>query len=361
MIRYIKYEDKTLITFEVSEGVKDNAIPVKNKEISISAPNIEGQNPVKTIVSGNDITYQAENGMTKIQKTMSQTVNGKYKWNSQDKYIITYIYNSQTNLDAITTEANANVIDINNNSIQGKSQVNEYGTTEQLGSLVDVVTDTTRELNKGYMYTNTKKADNYLETQFTTNYRINVGFSEVIDEIKAYESDVYFANENGEIVKDATSNVKVSKIKVRGNQITDILGDDGRITVKDENGKVLTQLNQNEVEKDIEAKRITIETTKPIKEGTIEVALLKSVVTSNENSKEEVAGLEQLTTIIQNEGYNEKTLISNSQTSSTVKLTEPTSKATMDMNTNRLSTVVENKNVSFNIVLNKNDISDALY
>ena len=44
-----------------------------------------------------------------------------------------------------------------------------------------------------------------------------------------------------------------------------------------------------------------------------------------------------------------------------IKMTEPTSKATLYVSTDTLSTVVENKDVIFNVVLDTNDISDALY
>ena len=39
-----------------------------------------------------------------------------------------------------------------------------------------------------------------------------------------------------------------------------------------------------------------------------------------------------------------------------IKLEDPTSKATMYVSTDTLSTVVENKDIVFNVVLNTNDI-----
>lgn len=361
LIRYIQYEDKTLVTFEITEGIKDNTIPVKSKEMSIVAPTINGQIPVKTIVSGNGIEYKSEKGETKVKKVNTPIDNNKYTWTSQEKYLITYIYNAQTSSKTIATNAIATVVDINNNKIEGKTQKNDYEVNGQLGSLVEVQADTTAEVNKGYMYTSTKRAGNKLNTLYTTNYRINVGFAEVIDGIKAYESEVYFANENGDVIKKANDGVQVSKVKVSKDHITSVLGENGVVTIKDENGNVVAKLNKNETEKDIKAKRVTIETTKPVTEGTIEVAFLKSIVGEAQSSKEEISIYRALTTTLINEGYNGETLVSNAQTNSSVKLAEPTTKASIDMNTTRLSTIVENKNVSLNIVLNKNDIADALY
>ena len=56
--RYLKYENKTLVSFLISSGVKDNTIPLIDKTIQVYVPKIQDKEPSKIIVSGKEYTYQ---------------------------------------------------------------------------------------------------------------------------------------------------------------------------------------------------------------------------------------------------------------------------------------------------------------
>ena len=56
--RYLKYENKTLISFLVSSGIKENSMPILEKTIQIFVPKINDKEPSKIIVSGQEYTYQ---------------------------------------------------------------------------------------------------------------------------------------------------------------------------------------------------------------------------------------------------------------------------------------------------------------
>jgi len=111
LVRYLKFDKNTLISFEINDGIKDNSVPVTNKEINITSPKINNSNPQNVIVTGKDINYTYNNGNITIKKEVKPDSNGNYSFDSQDDYMVTYIYNTQENVSNISTSAKANVTD----------------------------------------------------------------------------------------------------------------------------------------------------------------------------------------------------------------------------------------------------------
>lgn len=361
LVRYIKYENKTLVSFEVSEGIKDNSIPVKSKELSIIVPKINNKEPIKTIVTGDEISYKYENGVLTIAKQEKADEKGKYSWNSKRNYAVTYIYEAQTDSETISSQASAEATTIRNQKIAGTDSINSFEVKQEIGSLVGIKAEGTSNLNKGYMYTSTKRENNKIDTNYNVNYQINVGYAEVIDTIELAEMESNFVNEEDAIIKNANDNLKINKVSAKAEQLKQVLGEDGAIKIKDENGNEIAVLNKNNVEQEITASRITVETSKPQQEGVIDLKVEKSIKGDGNNSKEEIASFKKLNTSVESKGFSENQEISKSQTVKTINLEEPTSKASINVSTDRLSTVVNNEKVIFNVVLNKTDISDALY
>ena len=360
LIRYIKYENKTMVTFDIADGIKDNKLPLKNKELSIIVPKIDNKNPEKVIVNGNNIKDSYNNGVLTITKDMANE-DGKYSWNSQDSYSVTYIYNNQTSAKTINTSIVAKATDIYNELQEVNSENNEFEIEDEVGSLVEAKVDGTEELNKGYMHTNTKREEDKLDTDFTTNYQINVGYADVLTKIVGKETLVEFTDEDDSTVKDATDSIKVNKVKVDKEELEKILGKDGTITVKDEEDNSLGNLTTDITELKVQARKISFETSEPVEEGIINLNVEKAIDGNSDNSKAEIDSYKKLKTTIEINGYSEESEISNNEVSKTIKLNEATSKASLEISTDRLSTIVKNENVVFNVVLNKKEISDALY
>ena len=358
LIRYIKYENKTLVSFEVKEGIQENSIPVKNKNISIVVPKINNQVPSKAIVTGQGVNYNYENGIVNISKEIKANEEGKYSWNSQDIYYVTYVYETQTNSKEIQTSAVAKVNTIKNDELQAEV-TNTFSTENEVGSLIEVKVNGTSELNKGYMYTSSKSESDKIDTEYTQTYQINIGYADILDKVELNESSSRFADTEGNTIKDATESVQVNEVSINAEELTNVLGENGTIIIKNENGEEVATLNKDNLTQNISAKSIKVETTKPQKEGNINITV-KKVVKGN-NSKDEVASFKKLTTSVNAQGYIRNEEISKTTATQEINFVEPTSSASLEISTDRLSTVVENKNVVFNVVLNKNNIQDALY
>ena len=82
------------ISFKIEEGIENNKMPVTNKEITINVPSLAGNKPENVIVTGKNISYNYENDILTIKKENNPDSQGKILWNSQDEYVVTYIYNS---------------------------------------------------------------------------------------------------------------------------------------------------------------------------------------------------------------------------------------------------------------------------
>ena len=357
LVRYLKFDKNTLISFEINDGIKDNSVPVTNKEINITSPKINNSNPQNVIVTGKDINYTYNNGNITIKKEVKPDSNGDYSFDSQDDYMVTYIYNTQENVSNISTSAKANVTNIKGENITAETQNNDFQVTEEVGSIVELNVNAPEQIGKGYLYTNLNRNEK-LNTTFTGSYKINVGFAELTDKINLKENSAKFTKNDGKV---SDAKVKTSKITVDSNEVAKVLGDNGTIIVKDESGKELGTLNKGLSELKIDADNLSFEISKPKTEGNIVINFEKYIDGNNEYSNDDIKSFVKLNSEVELTSNKSNTQISNKKVGTEIKMTEPTSKATLYVSTDTLSTVVENKDVIFNVVLDTNDISDALY
>ena len=357
LVRYLKFDKNTLISFEVKDGIKDNSIPVTNKEINISSPKINASNPKDVMVTGKDINYTYNDGNVKIKKEIKSDSNGNYSFDSQDDYMVTYIYNTQESVSNISTSANANVTNIKGENITAETSNNDFQVTEEVGSIVELNVNAPEQIGKGYLYTNLNRNEK-LNTTFSESYKINVGFAELTDKINLKENSNKFTKKDGSV---SDAKVKTSKITVDSNEVANVLGDDGTIVVKDGSGKELGTLNKGLSELTIDSDNLNFEISKPKTEGNIVINFEKYIDGNNEYSNDDIKSFNSLNSEVELTSSKSNTQISDKKVGTEIKMTEPTSKATLYVSTDTLSTVVENKDIIFNVVLDTNDISDALY
>lgn len=357
LVRYLKFDKNTLISFEINDGIKDNSVPVTNKEINITSPKINNSNPQNVIVTGKDINYTYNNGNITIKKEVKPDSNGNYSFDSQDDYMVTYIYNTQENVSNISTSAKASVTNIKGENVAAETQNNDFQVTEEVGSIVELNVYAPEQIGKGYLYTNLNRNEK-LNTTFTESYKINVGFAELTDKINLKENSDKFTKNDGKV---SDAKVKTSKITVDSNEFIKVLGDDGTIVVKDGSGKELGTLNKGLSELKVDADNLSFEISKPQTEGNIVINFEKYIDGNNEYSNDDIKSFAKLNNEVELTSSKSNTQISNKKVGTEIKMTEPTSKATLYVSTDTLSTVVENKDVIFNVVLDTNDISDALY
>lgn len=344
--RYLKYENKTLISFLVSSGVKDNTMPITEKTVQILAPLVNNTEPSKVIVSGDDISYKYQNQVLLINK--NYVSENKISWNTTDEYIVTYIYDTQVDEMDIETLAVMSVKTASGNDYEKRTENFTYHVKDEVGNLLETSIGGDNELNKGYMYTNLDRQESKLETPYKSSYEINIGIVDYIDEIEIREFPA-----NYEAID--------KKITIDKDNLTEILGEEGTIKVLDQKNVELGVLNKDNLQLEANQFGLKFYTSKPIKEGTLNIQIDKAINPDLNYTKESLSNASSIENKIEVFGRLQGEQISYNSIVKNIGLVEPQSNATITISKDSLSTVVTNENVVITATLERNDITDALY
>ncbi len=337
--RYLKYDNKTLVSFLVTDGMQDNKLPQLSKITQVLVPKIGEYEPSKIIVTGEYSDYIYENQVLAIKSAE------EFTWNSGNEYLVTYIYDNQMDETTLSTIALSQIKTVNDKTIETKTDVMSYEVKDEIGNLLETNIIGTDELSKGYLYTNLNR-ENKLDTSFEQTYQINIGLVDFLDEIKVSE------NENNTVTR---------KITIDKEELIKILGEDGSIKVLDKDGIELGILNKDNLELNVDKNSLQYITSKPVKEGNINVNLTKVIDPNMEYTKESLAELNEIENSIDIIGNYQGNEISNNHLEKKFNLVEPSSNATISINQSDLSTVIKNEDIVITATLERNDISDALY
>ncbi len=355
LIRYIKMDQgKTMVSFKVKEGIEDNKLPVTNKNIKINVPTLGDVKPTNVIVTGEGIEYNYENDVITINKVNTPNQNGEIRWNSQDEYIVTYIYDTQVNEEVITSSITATST-VKNEEVVGKLENAKYELNEQTGSYIEAEISSAEEINKGYMYTNLKSDSNNLETEFDIKLNANIGYKDTTDIIKISEASEMFND------IDASSSIINKKIRINKENLINILGEEGTIKILSTDSKEIGVLSKDHLELEVNTENIELETSKIQNEGNLEIYITKAIKSDIQYSKQEISNFKEFTYIANVNGYKDNNEISKKQVKAVSKLIEPTSIASIDVNAENLSTIIKNEDVIITTTLETNDIQKALY
>ena len=347
--RYLKYDDKTMISFRIADGIEKNKIPYETKEIKVNIPKVSGKEPASVIVNGAK-DYSYEDGVITLTQE-NNPVDGYYSRNTVSVEDIILIYDTQDDISEIKISAEAIVKTISNEELEAK--VNEvYEVNGEIGSIVR--TEGYQDsISKGYLYTNLN-ANHKLETAYETNYSVNVALEGLVDSIVLDEVDHKFNEVQTQAITSKKITIDVENLK-------SILGEDGTIVVKSLNDEELGKLSKDTSELEVETDTLRFEISKPEKAGTLNIKVLNKIKDDVSFTKDDIASFKTLTTDVKVTGIKDNTEISKQELAITSNLEEPTSKAEILASQKVLSTVVENKDLVFNIVLKSNEIEDMLY
>ncbi len=384
--RYIPYNIKDekgiILQTVVKAGLENNNLPIEQTTLDVIVPQINNQKPEKVSVianstkatNGKEVTqfnndnwnYNAEAGTLNITvKNEAQDNIVSWQKNAIDEYVITYIYKLDTQ-EAVQTEqtVKATIKAYNNvETIQEAQVAGKVELKDKVGEIVDVKNTSTKELSKGYLYTNSEK-----ETIYNIETKIDIGYSEVVDELVINNETDQFVNAEG--IKDIANNSYYKETSIKKELFQKMLGEDGQIIIKDKDGNILTTFNKETTEDEngnytynYEGKtdKIIIQTTKPIQEGKIQIYHKKALQGSTNYQKAQLQSYRTLQTntnvkanFVQNE-------IANINTQSDITLIDPVTRIEASVSNENLSTVVKNENVQIRVILKTNNIDCDLY
>ena len=396
---YVTYNDgnseKALVSVKVDSVLKEteNRLPIKDSKLEIQVPQLNGVKPddVRVLANStgltngktiedikqdeNNINYDKDKGILTII-TENKEVEGKV-WNGKgiDEYIITYIYpiNAISETNSLDMKINSEINMYSGDKLQAQTQGNIL-LKEQFGQMVSLNLNTIEDkLNKGKMYANSQREEKEYETIYNMEIKANIEENDFIDGIRISDLGESFEDVNGTKYATTIGNQTYTyykKIKVSKTNFDEILGTDGKITVYDSNGNILGEINKNtkvENERYVfeglqeNVGHITLETTKPVKEGTISIEYEKAIRKDLPYSKEQLRNFVKFNVsanIVEKQGEN---YIQIENETSQIELEETNTKANIQIGKDTLSTIVNNENVEIKIELDNNRENTDLY
>ncbi len=361
LIRYIKYADgKTMIGFEITDGIKENKIPFLTKELSLASPKLGNNIATSVNVTGDNISYSYQNGIVTIKQENAKDSNNKIAWNSESKYIVTYLYDNQVDSQEITSAISGKATTVDSKTLTTAVE-NKYTINNIIGNIIDGSITGNDEISKGYMYSNLNKQSGKIETAYSIGYVANVALADLTDSIKILESTTNVTTTSNEII-NFTGNIINKKVSVSASDLIKILGNDGTIKIKLSDGTEIGTLSKDKTELEInKSEQLIIETSKTVSAGNLTIQVSKAIDANISYTKDLIKSLSKLECNAQVTGLKDTKVVSNENVSKLINLKEPTSNATINVSPRNLSTVVENKDVVITATLNTNSVEDALY
>ena len=209
------------------------------------------------------------------------------------------------------------------------------------------------EIAKGYMLEEKGK-----NTEFSNTLSLNIGYAELMDKIMFKDTAIYtdyYGN------KYPASPI-YTYTKVDKDNLVEILGEDGYINVLRENGEKVSTLNKENLSVRFEnaETKLLFETSKPLNEGILKIENGRAIKPL-EYAKVQAEMFDSMKiTLNASLVKDEKVLISGNKETS-IEMINPTTDASLSINTDKLSTVVKNENVELRVTLNTTLSSSALY
>ena len=365
----LPFGENTLVQQKINLKEVERKSPIEQTKLSVTAPKINNVLPSEVRVfanstktangdefgknfSTNNYKYDQNTGNVEIIVNNNANENQEITfYDASDEYILTYIYAQNTsellrNKLQLATYVKADIKLYSKADVISKENINNYEFTEQLGDNVTAEIYTADTINKGFLY------DNYNETGYNLNYKLNINNKDVSDSINITTTEPSFITDKNEFL---TNKIYFKSLAVKEDLFKKVLGDGGYINIYDSNNNLITTINkdtQKNTNGELEATypnaqtNIRIEISKPQIEGILELRNYKVIdakLDYNINQTKDFYGI------------NEKINITK-QYEGLLNLNETYTKIDLQMDNTELMPFVDNNvNLTLNLVTNSNE------
>ncbi len=346
-------EEKRILQFAYTMGLKQNNYPIEKIEAILQLPENHGKaleiEKVEYLNNMKELEAQYEGNQVKLVLNNKADEEGKINWKAQgnETIILTVLYDVDVKIENAVVKAQEKVTLYDGKEIGTEEEIT-IG-EEEIDSIVEAGAKNSEEvIYKGKLNAGIDK--NY---QSVTQIRIN--YAKVIPEIEIEEGNTQYAiGERREKAHVIFYQTKISKEKFET-----LFGNNGKITIYDQDGEeraIITNDSPVDAEGNIvvvyegkEVQKITLKTTAPVEEGTLEIDHEKTI-----KGKEEQAKIKEA------DGIKDTIIVNGKEIQTILKLENTTTKATLEVDKESLSTVVGN-NVEIKAILTSNDEKYDLY
>ena len=351
IVRFIKYEDnKALLSMKIFDEVINDKLPYLTKNYEVKVPSINNNLPKSAIIVSKNVSYSIEGDILKIERK-NDTSKGKVNTETSDATIITYLFE----MDDIPTDINVSsdvyesIELIDGQSVKNIIENSNYTANGETGKIVDMTLSAPAELSKGFMYSNLDKIDNKFDTDFYEILTIDIGFKDLIDKVVLSQDNT-------------DTSLLTKKVQIDPEDFLNVLGEDGYIKVIDIDGNQIATIDIRNLEMNIYTdKSIRFETSRPISEGSFPILITRAISSNLPFTREEIKQIPSLTDNLTVKSYMQDNEVSSGTINLKIGLTEPVSKASIEISHPNLSTIDVNKDVEITATLETDSIDDALF
>ena len=334
----INGEDKRVVQISMNMGLKENNYPIEEMTANVTLPE-EERPEVVTKTNFNTMTYfeynYSDNNIS-MEFTNKPNEENKVIWKKTgcENVILTLVYNKDVDLVDMEIPVEETVKLFNGKELKTTNTIKI--TDEEKDNLMQV-TNTAKEsvIYKG-------KINASLDRSFETETTLKANLSNSVDGVSIKEEQNHY---NTLEEKEVLANVVYNKTVLEKEDFDKILGENGEITILNENSETLgvvnseTQADENgNIVIDYTGKEpssIEIKTTTPIEEGDLVFKHTKSI---KAGEQEKVVNAVELAS---NVSIDYGTGVTNTS-ESRIKLENAKTEAGLEVNKDTLSTVIAN-------------------
>lgn len=359
----VNEEDKRVLQLLVNSKLNNNEYPIKNTLISLNAPNgTENTNvfarstdstKAQKVFDSNNYIYDDVNNKLNINLVNDDIESISWKKDSTDSFVVTYIVNKDQDIKDFIANIDAKLTLYDDRELTLNKSVN---INENINKIIsNDIEIKENSIYKGKLYTGE-------EREYITSSNINVNFKEPVEKITFKEDVSKFISGENEI----NANIIYKNTSINKQNFLSILGENGYITVKNENGTIIANINNNtEINENGDIvlnyvggeKSLIFETSKPISEGVLKVNNTKAILNTGLTREEinNLTGIKETTSNM----YNDNNNIIEGQ--KIIELKNTTTKADFNVNIENLASMEKNENVKMEVILENTNESMDLF
>lgn len=356
-ISQIEGQEKRVVQLSWNVGLKNNSYPIREIVAKLKAPILEGKEPqIQAQVNLNTMTshdYQYQDGISQITFKNEETSEGTIDWKTSgvENIIVTYLFDKEVPINDFILEPEVKIILYNEKEVNGISQV--FLNQEEKDAVVEVTTQNQEdEIYKGKLMAG-------LDRPYLTKTNVKVNLAKMVKEITVQENaSTYTINET-----QKTANVYYLETLIEKESLKKILGENGSITITNQNDQVIGIIDATmEADEngyivihygDSQTQSITIKMTTPETEGTLEFNHRKNIKETQRQVVKEASRIHHVISCQYNQGLA-------NQVENNIHLKDTITESKIEVDTNQLSTVVNN-HIKMKITLLSNEEKYDLY
>lgn len=359
--KYINLGNKILLQQNITTSLQDDKLPRENETIEVTVPIIDGQKPanVKVLLNGDKMQndkalYNKEIGKVKINNETKEVLGVQ-----NNVYKVIYEYeNVEFTKKKIDLDIKMTTKLYTQNDII-KSDTKNIEIDAPIGNIVSLTKQTTNSKHKGYLYANSSNLTEYEELE-----KLEISNETEISNIDITENQENFLDNSGNQF-DISSKTVYLETTFNKNNLINLLGENGAVTITDSNNNILSVINSQSVADEegniivnyqTPARGVRISITKPVDIGTLLIKNKKALEGNtgyNKKQLKEFINLSSKTKVSTN--------ISEEIVEAKINLLDTTTEAKLDINTASLSTLQKNENIQFTVTLKTDSENYDLY